>query len=90
VACGRQTVGINGIVRVSDDGRVLEFGILSCNGDPKVEVTESPTSVKIDIRAKSSNDDCSDGGRVRLARPLGDREVIDGKTDEPARIERPA
>jgi hypothetical protein len=89
-SCGRESVGINGIVRVSEDGKVLTFATLSCNGDPKVKVTETDTEVQINIRAKSSGDDCADGATVTLARPLGDREVLDGKTDRPARVERPA
>lgn len=68
------------------DGRELRLEINTCRGGPAVEaVQENEDSVEISVVADRQDDQgpgCADGTRVRLARPLDGRAVIDTYTGE--------
>ncbi len=63
------------------DSTHLELSVASCNEDPRAEVEESATAVR--VRAVSSrrigqnSSDCLDSASVTLRSPLGNRKVVD-------------
>jgi hypothetical protein len=68
------------------DSTLLDLGVDSCNENPRAEVEEGATQVR--VRAVSSQwlgrsrDDCRDSVRVTLRSPLGDRQVVDFDDNE--------
>ena len=56
----------------------------TCNAHPGATVEESPTQVRVLLRASRSwgDADCEDSVVVTLAAPLGSRTVVDAATDE--------
>ena len=63
------------------DSVQLELSVESCNKDPRAEVQESATEVRIRAVVSQpmgqSEGDCMDSVRVTLRSPLGDRKVLD-------------
>ena len=68
------------------DSTQLELSVGSCNENPRAEVEESTTTVR--VRALSSrrigrnSGDCLDNADVTLRSPLGDRKVVDFDDNE--------
>lgn len=68
------------------DSTQLELSVASCNENPRAEVEESDTTVR--VRAVSSrrigqnSGDCLDSASITLRSPLGDRNVVDFDDDE--------
>lgn len=71
----------------------LELGVNTCNQNPRAEVEETVTEVRISMVADEIDGDgagdCSDGTRVTLDEPLRDREVIDNATGESVEVLSP-
>jgi hypothetical protein len=86
VGVGEQRVAI-GEPHGDAGSSVLEFGVASCNVDPRVEVEESTTTVTVTAYVErpgilDGRDDCRDAARVALSSPLGTRVVVDGSSGE--------
>jgi hypothetical protein len=67
----------------------LEISTNSCNQDPTASVTETPTSVEIEVTAAdsgSAGDDCLDHVMVTLKTKLGSRTVMDASTNEQVKV----
>jgi hypothetical protein len=66
-----------------EEPRILQLWVDTCNADLSVSVEETYEEVRIAVTEESdpSGGDCADGIYVALARPLGDRTVIDEHTD---------
>jgi len=66
------------------DGRLLEIGVSSCNGDPTADVTEDDDVVTIVVESYlppgDESDGCADVLTVELETALGGRQVVDGLT----------
>ena len=76
-------------VSVSADGRTLDVG-WHCHVDAEVDVAESEKEIRLTLRAHNYKGDCADHVRTTLAKPLGDRLVVDavtGTTVEPCAAE---
>lgn len=74
------------------DSTTLELSVDSCNRHPVARVTESDTEVRIRVSADpegSGGGDCADGASVNLAKPLGDRSVIDEVADKAVALTSP-
>jgi hypothetical protein len=85
---------------VSDDGRTVTVEYVMCEGSLQsldhVERTETPSTVTLTIVVReSSRGDCEDVAayhttEVELAAPLGNRQLIDGRTgSEPEFFSQP-
>lgn len=63
------------------DSDTLELGVGSCNKNPRAEVNETGTSVRItvvvDAPATDRREDCRDSFHIQLHNVLGDRRVYD-------------
>ncbi|MBT8193807.1 MAG: hypothetical protein KJP22_10430 [Acidimicrobiia bacterium] len=81
--CYSDPAFIDDEIYVSPDGLLLNIGIGSCNADIVVTVEETATEVIVTPSVENdSGDDCADGFLVTLAKPLGERTVVDGRNGE--------
>ena len=67
------------------DGDVLQLGVNSCNSAPEASVVETDADVTVTVTvlgpaSDGAMDACMDAVTVTLAKPLGDRAVIDEST----------
>ncbi|MEN8239114.1 MAG: hypothetical protein ABFR53_07935, partial [Actinomycetota bacterium] len=72
----------------SGDGQTLYIEVGACNGDHTANVAQSDEEVVVSItdhrrrNPLAGGDDCNDVyGPIKLGRPLGDRQLIDGFHD---------
>jgi hypothetical protein len=83
-----RTVEING-AQLRPDGTLIA-NLDACDaGEYTVRVSEADDEVVVTVRADAlvTGDLCSDGATVPLDEPLGDRELVDGSTEEPIQVE---
>lgn len=76
-------------VSVAADGRTIDVG-WHCHVDADVDVAESEKEIRLTLRGHNYKGDCADHVRTTLAKPLGDRLVVDavtGTTVEPCAAE---
>jgi hypothetical protein len=81
-------------LRAVDNGLGLEVLLDTCNADVSVDVDEYDDRIVVhatnpDWHLFVAGDDCQDGVRVELDRPLGDRRVTDSSGGEIAVTQRP-
>lgn len=84
-----RAVEINGAQLLPDGRLVANLNV--CNaGENTVQVSESDGEVLVTARTDGpvAGDECSDGIAVPLNDPLGDRELVDGTTGEPIKVDR--
>jgi hypothetical protein len=63
---------------VSTDGRVMEFGVATCDAELTAEFTEDSISVSVLVLARGGSDQgCSQEVGIELEDPLGERRLID-------------
>lgn len=74
-------------IRQTDDPRVLEVAVYTCNAELTPEVTETADDAALSISQKNNavGDDCPDSIGIELDRPLADRTILlsDGSTFRP-------
>ncbi|MEM9135267.1 MAG: hypothetical protein AAF962_26310 [Actinomycetota bacterium] len=89
---GRQRVSVLE-AQPKDGGQTISIWVGSCEGEPTAVVTGNTERIIIDVEAfvptGDSNTECADGLVIQLAEPLGDRQVIDGRTGDEVRVEVP-
>lgn len=75
----------------NDSETRLDVVIASCNKDPTVDVQESIEEIHLRVQVQSRlelfSGDCLDGVSLELAKPLGERTVVDGATDEAVTVQ---
>lgn len=71
-----------------DDGVTLELVVDVCAAGSETLVQETESSVTVEIRVDSKGGDCGWSEVVTLARPLGDRSLIDAYDNETIPVER--
>ena len=67
----------------SEDGKTLTLGMKACHGDYELAVEERVDTVTVNATdqrfpIRLRGDDCSDQLTVELAKPLGERHLVDG------------
>lgn len=74
-------------IRQTDDPRVLQVSVNTCNAELTPEVAETADDVTLSITARNNavGDDCQDSIRIELDQPLADRTILlsDGSTFRP-------
>ena len=65
-------------IRQTDDPRVLEVSVNTCNADLTPDITETSDDVTLSITQQNNavGDDCQDSIRIELDQPLGDRTIL--------------
>lgn len=75
----------------NDSETRLDVVIGSCNKNPTVELEESIKEIRLRVEVKSRlellSGDCLDGVSIELAKPLGERTVLDDATDETVTVQ---
>lgn len=66
------------------DGATLELTIDTCNADLTIEVeyTASFVYVTVDAENDHTGDACADGLTIVLEEPMGDRQLVDGRSGD--------
>lgn len=69
---------------LSADGMTLELGIDTCNADLTTEVEYTASFVYITVNAENDHtgDDCADGLTIVLEQPMGNRQLVNGRTGD--------
>ena len=74
-------------IRQTDDPRVLQVSVNTCNAELTPEVIETADDVTLSITARNNavGDSCQDSIRIELDQPLADRTILlsDGSTFRP-------
>lgn len=65
-------------IRQTNDPRVLEVSVDTCNAELTSEITETPDDVTLSITQKNNavGNDCQDSIRIELDQPLADRTIL--------------
>lgn len=73
---------------VSDDGRELLVDVGACRSGLQIETRQTDERVRIAVRARGGDGDCTQQFRLTLDEPLGDRPVVDAVTDQEVEVRR--
>ncbi len=90
---GEERTGL-GAVSGESGSPTLDVGIESCNAQPRVEVEESRTRVRLTAFIDrpgilDGSGDCLDHAVVTLRAPLGNRAVVDGSSGAAVALSAP-
>ena len=82
VGCGADAAPVTiQSVEISPDGRTLGIVVNACPS-AQVDVEEFDDRVVLSASAKPNDDDCAAIETVSLGQPVGDRTILDGRTND--------
>ena len=93
IGVGEKRTGLSAVSGESGSP-TLDIGVESCNANPRVEVDESASSVRLTAFVDrpgilEGTDDCLDHAVLTLRASLGTRTVVDGSSGEVLAVSAP-